>query len=821
MTDCSDKSPKRGPAAKPQEKVFLTSIMPQLFCSSGTNTLCYPVELKCDPDRQGASGKQSQSDRFSSTCELTVPVIARKITLPIAEECIKSEPQLSRFIETILSRIVVGDLEYQVINGDGNGANNIRGLFFRPAEPSKESDRCSDPHYKLTCERTDENLVEFCLKALAKYRRPCPDGAEREPTHIILPAGSWAQLMSQKKQSDGHPLAGDLDKLWNLKILASDFVPEGRGLILAIDDMALVLADGLDWEFGQWLGPFKGYSGISVTHKANLLIKYPRSIMLLDGLEVSKGTERSQEEQELLERPVVESTLPCIEELLSLRKMLLNSSRNILRHSETDNMGWLDLNAVCGNNANKVKDELQSWYERIEKIDCLVENSGNKYRSAFIIAKCNRDRDTYVYNRLQHWLRKFPCGEFIFRGQSKMWPVTSSLYRPLLAIGRGSGLPSVERRVLTAARHIKLPHTPESEIFADLQHFGGMTNYIDFTTSLTIALCFACKDYPENDGQVFMIRGNKLSTKYPIGQIPDDGYDSNCEYTAVTMAVNDLNINRAVAQQNVFIRSSNGGIDSNKFIRVEDLSGRKIKDFMVLTIKAEEKRSIMGYLQREGSIEELTFFKDIIGIIERDKSFERRDPTNEETLLKLEQYDNMEREMRRHRAFAQKMSANDSIVLPQESPHYYIGHILYSRGCYEQAVEEFLLAEPRYKSQMAPIYLHFFLASAYVRLGKYQLALDQLTNVKREDRGHLYHFIAADAQFWLEDYNEAWHNIKKAVTMNQTSITYLRLKILVADKFNRTRELESCISQYLRLCAYDPEITELKNKLGRFEHKRR
>lgn len=823
MTDYSDKSPEQGPTPGPQEKVFLTALLPRRFCPPGTHELRYPVELEIATGPPGAPGEHSQGGRFSSTCELTVPTIARTINLPISNECAEDELGRRQFIHDVLSRIVEGDLEYQVINGDGNEAeNNIRGLFFRPSKPSKESEGYPDPHDKLTCERTDENLVEFYLRALAKYRRPCPGGAGREPTHIILPVASWAQLMNQKKQSRSDPLASNLDKLWKLQILASDFIPEGRGLVLAIEDIKLVLAAGLSWALGSGQGySLQGYRTMSVTHKANLFIEYPRSIMLLDGLEAVKEAGQSQKAQELLDERVLESEFPFLEVSRNVRSMLLSGSRNILRQSGTDDKGRLDLSAAYGNNANEVQEALQDWYEKIRRIDWLVEDTGNKNKSAFIIAKHKRDKDTYMYKKLQHWLKKFPQGEFIFRGQSDKWPVTSSLFRPLIAIGKASCLPSLERKILTTARYIKLPHTPESEIFADLQHFGGMTNYIDFTTSLTIALCFACKDRPEKDGEIFMIRSSNLPTKYPIGQAPDDIHDSNCKFTAVTMAVSDLSLNRAVSQRNVFIRSDNGCIDSNKFVRVEDLSGDRMEDFMVLTIKAEEKRSIMGYLKREGPIEELTFFEDIMGIIGRDKSFGRSAPTNEETLLMLNQYDDMEREMRRHRAFIQKMLANESILLPLDSPHYHIGRILYSRGCYEQAVKDLLLAESCYKPGIAPIHLHFFLASAYVRLGEYQPALEQLRNVKGEARGHLYHFIAADAHFWLRDYRRAWHSIKKAVMMNQASITYLRLKILIADKLNRPKDLESCILTYFSCCAYDPEITELKNKLERSKNKRR
>lgn len=714
------------------------------------------------------------------------------------------------FIDGLLSRIVEGDIEYQLINGDGS-ANNIRGLFFHPAEPDG-SGRYSDPHYKLACKRTSEDLVEFYQGALDKYREPWPEGAEGNPTHIILPVGSWAQLMSQNKQSDGHASAGDLEKSWNLRIMASNFIPEGRGLILDINHLALVLTDERDLKRGiRQDCALRGYSTMSDTHNFNLHIDYPQAIMLLSGLDVAQDEDQAQEARELLEEQVVESTLARIEESLSSRKKHFNDIRNILQRYEKDAEIESDSNAAQGNDINKMANELQSYYEKIQDIDNLVEDIGNTNQSAFIIVKSKKDKDTYEYKRFQHWLHKFPREDFFFRGQSKKWQVTSSLYRSLLEIGKGSCLLSVEKRILTAARYINFPHTPKSEIFADLQHFGGMTNYIDFTANLTTAMYFACKDNLENDGEVFMIRRGRFPIIYPIGQVSEEK-DYNSRYTVVAMAINQFNIQRAAAQRSLFIRSRNGCIDFDESARVEKLGVGETRDFMVLTIKAEEKRNILGFLRREGFLEEMTYFEDIMGVIERDKSYEKPRAKKADILRKFDRYDNMEREIRRQRAVIQKMSADDKVTLPMNSPHYYIGRILYSRGCYEQALKEFLKAELCHKPQEMPPHLYLFLASTYVRLEEYHRALEQLNNVREEEWGGAYHFIAADARFRIGDYQHAWNDIKIAVEINEHSMAYLRLKILIAHKLNEAEEVKNCANKYFECCAYDPEITMLANK---------
>lgn len=794
MADSPDKFPRQDPANGQHGDLFLTSLIPRL---PGILTLRSPIELAAVP------GLPPQS----RVRKIPVTKILKEIPVPIANEWEKSNPHGQRFItEVLLPQVVAGVLDCQVLNGDGSKAN--KGLFFRPSKPSTEHDRQTDPHFKLTCEYVGENLLEFYLGALDKYRRPWPKGAGREPTHIILPVEIKAQLMNLKKQSGSQLPADDLGKLWNLHILASDFIPKGRGLVLAIDDMALVSASYMNLGFSQQLKyQIPGWSIISVILEASLVIASPQSIMILDGLGAMEEAGQSQEKRGLSEEPVVESKHPFMETPLHLRKMFFNRSQNILRRSRKDKEGSLDLSTAYGSDADKVKKELQSCHEAIRKIDCLVEDMGNKNNYAFKVAK--KDWDTCERMRHYYWLNRFPRGKFIFRGQSDKWPVTSSLYRSLSRIGKESCLPYIEERILTAAKYVTLPHTPESEIFANLQHFGGMTNYIDFTASFAVALYFACKGNPERDGEVFIVRSGLFSTIYPIGQVPGDYNKSTSEDRVVTMAANNLTINRSVAQRNIFMCFSKGYIAPEEFDYVENIGEGETEDFMVLTIKAEEKRRIMGYLRRSGLVEKLLFFEDIIGIIERDRKHERPCEMNEDILHKFEQYDNMETEMRWWRASAQKISTSSP---PKVSPRYHIGRILYGRGCYGKAVEEFKLAMRRDQSREIPLQLVFHLASSYVRLGDYQQALKQLSNVKGEACNHLYHFIAADVRFRLGHYLRAWRHIKKAVAMNQASMTYLRLKILIADKLNCAKEVENSTYTYLAQCAYDPEITKLRNK---------
>ena len=55
------------------------------------------------------------------------------------------------------------------------------------------------------------------------------------------------------------------------------------------------------------------------------------------------------------------------------------------------------------------------------------------------------------------------------------------------------------------------------EILTEIQHYGGKTNLIDFTTDYCIALFFACDGHYDKDGRVILQKAEKIKDmiKYP------------------------------------------------------------------------------------------------------------------------------------------------------------------------------------------------------------------------------------------------------------------------------------------------------------------
>ena len=106
--------------------------------------------------------------------------------------------------------------------------------------------------------------------------------------------------------------------------------------------------------------------------------------------------------------------------------------------------------------------------------------------------------------------KKDTDGNYIYRGEPECYPrVSSNLYRELEKIKLLHpdvviyGIEAAEKEELkNAKKYTKAAR--EFEILTEIQHFGGKTNLIDFTTDYRIALFFACDRFPVEDGRIIL-----------------------------------------------------------------------------------------------------------------------------------------------------------------------------------------------------------------------------------------------------------------------------------------------------------------------------
>ena len=174
----------------------------------------------------------------------------------------------------------------------------------------------------------------------------------------------------------------------------------------------------------------------------------------------------------------------------------------------------------------------------------------------------------------------------IYRGESECYcRVSSGLYRSYAQKQKIRNPAKVFRRmqdIISKRAEEYLNDNTDFNILAQIQHFGGKTNLIDFTTDYLIALFFACDRAHDKDGRVILLKR-----------------ESTADYTVTEMPTI---INRAASQKSVLVEPTNGFIDPGHYEKVE--------------IPHNLKRNILIHLQKFHGISTKRVYDDIHGYIQ-------------------------------------------------------------------------------------------------------------------------------------------------------------------------------------------------------------
>ena len=176
--------------------------------------------------------------------------------------------------------------------------------------------------------------------------------------------------------------------------------------------------------------------------------------------------------------------------------------------------------------------------------------------------------------------------DYIYRGEPECYPkISSTLYREL----EESKIENPERIVekvqeaeLAEAKKY-ISERDQFELLTQLQHFGGKTNLIDFTTDYYTALFFACNGYPDENGRIILQDKN--------GAIKDWIKEPRKSETG----------SRPDVQKSIFVRPPEGFIEPCK----DD----------IVKIPKDFKRPLLKYLEKEFGISTEKIYHDIHGFI--------------------------------------------------------------------------------------------------------------------------------------------------------------------------------------------------------------
>ena len=176
-------------------------------------------------------------------------------------------------------------------------------------------------------------------------------------------------------------------------------------------------------------------------------------------------------------------------------------------------------------------------------------------------------------------------GDYIFRGESQCHPkVSSTLYRAFekVELLDEHDIEAFQRKELEYAKTYRYTQkTDDFKILTEIQHFGGKTNLLDFTTDYLIALFFACDSSPFKDGRVILQDRNGAIKDWIIEPCNPDPKS------------------RVGVQKSIFVRPSEGFIEP---------------DFEIVIPKVL-KQSVLAYLKKECGISSEIIYPDLHGFV--------------------------------------------------------------------------------------------------------------------------------------------------------------------------------------------------------------
>ena len=176
-------------------------------------------------------------------------------------------------------------------------------------------------------------------------------------------------------------------------------------------------------------------------------------------------------------------------------------------------------------------------------------------------------------------------GDFIYRGEPQHYEkVSSSLWRECDKVfgAEQFDIEAIQQRMLTVAKDYT-HEEKDFEILTELQHYGGHTNLIDFTTDNHIALFFACDGFPDIPGRLILFqRTEETNEEYKIREPQNPK-------------------NRIIAQKSVFVRPPQGFIEPEQY--------------KVIDIPQLLKKTMLEHLQTQHGISTQTVYNDLHGFI--------------------------------------------------------------------------------------------------------------------------------------------------------------------------------------------------------------
>ena len=316
--------------------------------------------------------------------------------------------------------------------------------------------------------------------------------------------------------------------------------------------------------------------------------------------------------------------------------------------------------------------------------------------------------------------RKATGDNYVYRGEpAEFEDISSGLYRRHKGQGIddvGSAIEAIQNEVIAQARRHEplLDEMQEFEVLAQIQHNGGKTNLIDFTTDYLVALFFACDGEPNKSGRVILL--------FESGE----GYYIDMPASPV---------HRVVAQKSVFVHPEKGYVEPDDTV----------------IVPKHLKQTILEYLHRHHGISTETIYNDLYGFIQHQDVHQ---PAYHELyagiiLANSEHYDE-----------AIGHYSNALALNPRMATAYsHRGDAYYDSGEYDSAIADY---EQALSFDLQNYAVYHNLGLAYAGKGNHRQAIqfyDQALELNPDRYTRYYRF---ESYLLLKDWNKAEEEIRFA-----------------------------------------------------------
>ena len=348
----------------------------------------------------------------------------------------------------------------------------------------------------------------------------------------------------------------------------------------------------------------------------------------------------------------------------------------------------------------------------LEQLIVIAERNLTDPTNTALSVKLNSEEAVAkVLKKIEEIVRSSQDGDYIYRGESQYYDkISSTLYRHYERYIQSEHFKiEIAQDEMFKEAEGFVQKTSDSDLLTQLQHFGGKTNLIDFSTDYLVALFFACDGLHDEDGRIFLLKQTAQSK---------DKY-------GITTPRSPLN--RVISQKSVFARPPDGFI---------------VPDHEIC-IPAYLKAPVLNYLRKYHGVSTNTIYNDLHGFI-------KHQDLHKNAHLALSQgmkshHDRNWKKAIRH--YNEALQSN-----PQYPwPYYNRGLVYQSQHDYSRAIEDYNKAI-EFKPDFREAYFNRGLA--YYDNGQHEFALQDFNRaIQLDPRLYKYYCYRGLAHLALQDWD--------------------------------------------------------------------